>query len=197
MPNTLISLGANSEIYRVDDSNEIIKVFINHDIANKEIMFMKYIINNNIKCCLIPNSINEENHSITMKRMTPLSLLPYDTLSEKNKLKVIRGLITSIMELHSANIVHNDLKPDNILYDPITLSIKLIDFSSSFFEGDPINNATTPKYNSPDHIKSKMSDIWSLGIILSEFNDYAHLSSLCLQNNRDDRPSAKELLQML
>ena len=99
----------------------------------------------------------------------------------------IRELLTVINFLSSMNIVHSDLKPDNILVSTEKYEgIKLIDFGSAYsFISSGSINAATPEYMPPealeiahspgDHISHLASishpwsfDIWSVGMIILE-----------------------------
>lgn len=99
----------------------------------------------------------------------------------------IQELLTVIQFLSSMNIVHSDLKPDNILVNMETYDgIKLIDFGSAFsYTSSGSINTATPEYMPPealeiahgpgDHIShlAKIShpwsfDMWSVGMIILE-----------------------------
>ncbi len=106
------------------------------------------------------------------------------TLKEKMKIKglwslneqllIFKSILEAISDIHGHNIIHNDLKPENIIYIR-TGKIKIVDFGISF-QGDKtirLNKIKgTPKYIAPEilNIKKcdKRSDIYSLGIILYE-----------------------------
>ncbi|KAJ3317805.1 hypothetical protein HDV06_001125 [Boothiomyces sp. JEL0866] len=94
-----------------------------------------------------------------------------ETINHDN---IFRGIIRGVAQLHELNIVHSDLKPDNILIDKNNVP-KICDFGLSFtvFESiattDCSNNGTL-SYCSPEKIKenstSLKQDIWSFGCII-------------------------------
>ena len=95
---------------------------------------------------------------------------------------VISSLIArAINDLHSANIVHKDINPANIIYDATGPDLKLIDFSISVTllpaQGPPISSGTlegTLAYLAPEQTGRMnrsvdfRSDFYSLGITLYE-----------------------------
>lgn len=107
----------------------------------------------------------------------------------KDILLIAKSVCHSIRILHNLNIVHGDLKPDNILIKKTSLSFsgKLIDFDDSYFSGYPPKDheslVGTPEYYSPEQASYIMdedeeisgstltlkSDIFTLGIILCEY----------------------------
>ena len=113
-----------------------------------------------------------------------ISRLPLDKI-----LLIAKSVCHSVRILHDLNIVHGDLKPDNILIKKTSLgySGKLIDFDDSYFSGNPPTDREslvgTPEYYSPEQAAYIMdedeeipgstltlkSDIFTLGIILCEY----------------------------
>lgn len=113
-----------------------------------------------------------------------ISRLPGDKI-----LLLAKTVCYSVRILHDLNIVHGDLKPDNILIKRTSagFSGKLIDFDDSYFSGNPPtdreNLVGTPEYYSPEQAAYIMdedkeidgrtltlkSDIFTLGIILCEY----------------------------
>ena len=52
------------------------------------------------------------------------------------------SLLNCVVYLHDHGVCHRDIKPDNILYDPVTGEIKLIDFEISRmqrYEGEKLD----------------------------------------------------------
>lgn len=127
--------------------------------------------------------INEkiDTSSISCKE---ISKLPFEKI-----LLIAKSVCHSVRILHDLNIVHGDLKPDNILIKktPAGYSGKLIDFDDSYFSGNPPEDREcvvgTPEYYSPEQalyimdedeeipgaILTCKSDIFTLGIIMTEY----------------------------
>ncbi|WP_155161752.1 serine/threonine-protein kinase [Sansalvadorimonas verongulae] len=96
-----------------------------------------------------------------------------------NVLKVIRDIACGIQFLHSKNIVHRDMKPENILVaiegDKL-IRIKIADFNlsacvnTSFpimrMPGTPLYTAPELFHKKPPLLYPQKSDIWGLGVIL-------------------------------
>ena len=49
-------------------------------------------------------------------------------LNQETRQKMANSLLNDLEKIHAANITHNDLKPKNMLYDPILKKIHIIDF---------------------------------------------------------------------
>ena len=65
------------------------------------------------------------------------------TLEEK--LRVAIEIASALAEIHHSNVVHKDIKPQNILVDPETLNIKIIDFGISTELTREIQEIINPK----------------------------------------------------
>ncbi|KNZ62148.1 hypothetical protein VP01_1308g1 [Puccinia sorghi] len=105
-------------------------------------------------------------------------------LSERSARNVFRQIILGIQYLHFNQVIHRDIKPDNILYfqDPQTTTnplCKIVDFgvSESFAKpGDPLSSDRMHKSaGSPaflalffvgEGVHGRITDIWAMGITL-------------------------------
>lgn len=83
--------------------------------------------------------------------------------------KVYYEVISGLTALHNINLVHCDIKPENILYHKS--HIKICDFGSTRLSNER-RDITTPMYNPPEIIFNKRcypeSDWWSLGCTIYE-----------------------------
>jgi serine/threonine protein kinase len=98
------------------------------------------------------------------------------TIDEKAELMV--EMIRGLNDLHRIDIVHMDIKPDNILVDPMKLKCKYIDFGFSCFDSDcneTIKVRGTPRYLHPGYLRvqkvsslefGKKIDRWALAITM-------------------------------
>ena len=98
----------------------------------------------------------------------------YGELDEAPSLIILRNIINTVIKLKENDIFHRDLKDENILLDPTTLNVKIIDFGcATDFYSDSVYTklSGTPEFMPPEAFKTgsyhaEHSTIWSLGIIL-------------------------------
>ena len=99
-------------------------------------------------------------------------------LNEKTAKIIFKQLILAIKYIHSRNIIHRDIKLDNILID-LNNNIKLCDFGvgKQIHKGELLNDQCgTPAYIAPEIVRNDSYegppvDLWSSGVVL-----YAMLS---------------------
>lgn len=93
--------------------------------------------------------------------------------NEKEAIKVVKQMLSGICYCHNQNIVHRNLKPENILYqtNKADSPIKIVNFGSSKVF-DPNEKMTerhgTPYYIAPEVFKKEYTnkcDIWSIGVL--------------------------------
>jgi serine/threonine protein kinase len=95
--------------------------------------------------------------------------------------EIISQVCAALDEAHRHNIIHRDIKPDNIIVEVAAnrLRVKVLDFGIAKLRDDTAGNLTqtgsvlgTPHYMSPEQCLGeeldRRSDIYSLGIVLYE-----------------------------
>jgi len=94
-------------------------------------------------------------------------------LENKNFIKwIIYQIAFGLYTLHYNNMIHNDIKPSNILFDRGG-GIYICDFGSMCYKGEK-SSSFTRLYTAPEFllddniIRDEKSDMWSLGVIILE-----------------------------
>lgn len=114
------------------------------------------------------------------KEYIVLSIIPYDSLKAYAK-----GILEGLVYMHSKNIAHLDIKPQNILMcNDIP---KISDFGFSRDVSKPITSmAGTPNYVAPEILNGEYyttePDIWSYGVMI-----YTCVIGIAPFENRFDR----------
>ena len=84
-------------------------------------------------------------------------------------IKILRGTASALNYIHEKKLVHNDIKPANILYSPERGAV-LCDFGLSTHTTNTPTTGGTPYYVPPEFIGQKLrgmaSDVWALGITM-------------------------------
>lgn len=97
-----------------------------------------------------------------------MTLDKYKTKNDKNAAQVACNVRDAVLTMHKLGILHRDLKPQNILVDPTTLKVALIDFEMSFFFNrlDQNTSACHCACGTPDWIPHsvQLKEEWSSNI---------------------------------
>ena len=109
--------------------------------------------------------------------------------SAKARQKIFLQLLDALSYLHGRGIVHNDLKPDNILVSRSADNLKLIDFGLSDSDAHYLikTPGCSPQYAAPELKEQRhsdpRSDIYSVGIIMRLLfpGRHKHIASRCLR----------------
>ncbi|KAI6271322.1 hypothetical protein MCOR34_011636 [Pyricularia oryzae] len=134
--------------------------------------------------------------ALYMEHVKALSLLhyrkptvagPYCTLSSANVAQVLCDTSSALSYIHSHRIVHNDIKPDNILYSPDRGAV-VIDFGLSREIPDSISHTYhtggTPWYLPREFLgrtpsRGAPGDVFALGVVMFFLTGKIPLPELC------------------
>ncbi|XP_072249832.1 uncharacterized protein [Leuresthes tenuis] len=97
-------------------------------------------------------------------------------LTPANKDTIIVGMCEGLLHLHSKDIVHQDLKPENIMVEHNTNRAVIIDLGLAKFFKYGLNSAMdmgNEAYSAPEVLqrrsqRDQRSDVWAMGKIIAE-----------------------------
>lgn len=127
--------------------------------------------------------------------------------NKKNLKKFTFQLLSALEYLHERQILHLDLKPDNILITKIGNDVKIVDLGFAYSDGHQYSTiGKSEKYAAPEQIRNEenidqRADIYSLGILILFAYTRTHNKKLidklpklyrncvkkCLEENKNDR----------
>ena len=134
----------------------------------------------------------------------PLSAFLAENPSMAMRRRVFVQLLQAVAYIHRSGIVHNDIKPENILVTRADNDVRLIDFGLADDDAHYLARTLgcTPLYASPELLMQEKdidarSDIYSLGMIMHDIFGSRHLriAGRCLCAQKEKRyANAEQLL---
>ena len=208
----LIKKGSVNMLYRVARAGKhfIIKTAKDGDERFKALIKREYELSIGLTHPNIINVFTFEEHSpvgpgIVMEYVDGRTLEEF--LSENPPLELRRRVFGQILEavayIHRKGIIHNDLKPANILITRIDNAVKIIDFGLSDDDAHYLAKTLgcTADYASPELLRQDKidcrSDIYSLGKITKDIfgRRLGRISSKACRTEASERHDNAEALQ--
>nr|XP_057939672.1 uncharacterized protein zmp:0000000881 [Doryrhamphus excisus] len=131
-------------------------------------------------------------------------------LTPANRGKIIVGMCEGLLHLHSKDIVHQDLKPENIMVEHNTNRAVIIDLGLAKFFRSGLNSAVdmgNEAYSAPEVLqrrsqRDQRSDVWAMGKIIAELcaRVRLHTPSVCPAKVREvmrEQPYCQAVCRMV
>jgi len=185
-----IGEGGQAKVYRGKYENDkvAVKIISEFDLKclSNEIEILSQISHENIPV-FYGMVFEDKNVGLVIQLIIgkPLDEINYKDIKEKDKVRFMKSLCSSLTYIHSLNYIHRDLKPENILIEDKTMKLYLIDFGIAKVITDLNSTITRAKgtmhYPAPEifdvnkisekqeiiSVVSTKVDVWSFGCILS------------------------------
>lgn len=148
-----------------------------NEFLEDEVLVLRTIGDN--YTCVKTISIFEDDtrHYIVFEKLykSLFQMISVNLLKKANIIPITKQTLEALLFLHSKNIIHGDIKPENIMFTNILCNkVKLIDFGLSTFDDstNKTNTIATTPYRCPESIFNLIwsfgVDIWALGCVICE-----------------------------
>ena len=125
--------------------------------------------------------------------------------NKKNSEKLLRQLLDAVGYLHAHQVLHLDLKPDNIMLTRIGNDVKLVDLGFCYTDTFVDTQGRTDRFAAPEQLTGEnvdeRTDIYALGRIIEQLpihNIYNKVIARCTASDKQDRyQSIDEISQTL
>ncbi len=199
----VLTTSAHSVLYRASKRGKyfIVKTTKDNSERQRQMLSREYELSKGCSHPHIVNTITLESdlavgEGIVMEYIEGRTLQQFlDEKPSKSELNRVFGeLLSAIDYIHKRGIVHNDLKPSNILITYTDNSLKLIDFGLADSDAEFVMQrlGCTSQYASPELIAREKSidarsDIYSIGVIMSEMFGNSHIARRCMSDDPEHR----------
>jgi len=207
------TLGATCDTFRVKLYGKLhflkrLKAELAGDIRYQEALRKEFETGYRLEHPNLVRYISLDSDSILMEYVDGQSLSqclatdPDYFSKRKNADKFFRQLLDAVSYLHSHQVLHLDLKPDNILLTRINGDVKLIDLGCCYTDSFPDTTGHTDAFAAPEQLTGRVvdvrTDIYAIGKILECLPDHIISNKViarCTAEHPSDRyQSVEEIL---
>lgn len=123
---------------------------------------------------------------------------------KKEKIRIVKELLSALSYIHGMQVVHRDLKPGNVVITTNGHNAKILDFGLSDTDSYGIlkQPAGTEEYMAPEqrcsHVPDCRNDLFSLGKIIQELHigpGYKYIGWKCVRGYEKRYQNTDEILQ--
>ena len=179
----------------------LLKTAPSRDAASEQLLQREYALTCNLQHPFIASALDYDadapvGPAIVMEYVEGRTLCAFsqEHPSKTLRCKVFGELLDAVVYLHRKGLLHNDLKPENVLVTNVSDDVKLIDFGLAETDADYLNQRLggTPGATAPEVLRgpggersTAAADIYALGGILSLLfpKRYRAIVRKCRQEN--------------
>uniref|UniRef100_A0ACD5TZR3 Uncharacterized protein n=1 Tax=Avena sativa TaxID=4498 RepID=A0ACD5TZR3_AVESA len=178
--NSIIGKPGHATVYKGEFSDGLVVAIKRFDDPETQaLVFRVQLQHGNVVHCL--GYCHEDSQDMVVEEYTPNGTLSdiikglSEQLDWSSAFKIIRGIAEGVAYLHSNCVIHLNLKPTNIVFDP-DMNPKICDFETSKILNQDVTEQETPElvgtlgYIPPEYIVdgiiSLKSDVFSFGVLL-------------------------------
>ena len=176
----------------------------NEHLLKREFDLFNKLNSNEIVKCWTLERIDGIGLCIVMEYVDGRNLQEFlqEKPSQKLRRKVLYELLNAVDYIHHCQIVHQDLKPNNILITNNGTHVKIIDFGLSDNDAYYTNKnlGCTNGFAAPEQLQNDLTidlraDIYALGKIIDTIfpNKYRSIKAKCCQHNRKRYQSVADI----
>jgi hypothetical protein len=189
--------GGMGEVYRADDLKlghavalklvpaseaTLREVRAGREIAHPNVCRLYDVVDVDAHAAIVMEYVDGEDLAAVLARGVPA-----------HALQIARDVCCGLEAIHERGLVHGDLKPSNVMLDARGRA-RITDLGLARRAGEAQRFGGTPAYMAPEQFATRtatpLSDLYSLGLILSDLGIDHDVVQRCLRRDPSDRPAS-------